>query len=169
MSDTARAGISGMSLYVPALRVPLEQWCAWTGSPWNKVKNVVGNSFRCPGPRENVYTMAAGAVLRLIRDYDVDPQRVRMLALGTETSTDNSAGAVIVRGMVDRALDQLGLPRLSRALEVPELLATTASPGFIQHRVAIFCGATGLFHLVFIELGNQIAACVVAVQRCKVS
>jgi len=40
--------------------------------------------------------------------------------LGTESSTDNAAGAVIVRGMVDRALDSLGLPRLSRHLEVPE-------------------------------------------------
>jgi len=40
--------------------------------------------------------------------------------LGTESSTDNAAGAVIVRGMVDRALEQLGLPRLSRQVEVPE-------------------------------------------------
>jgi hydroxymethylglutaryl-CoA synthase len=121
MTDPTRPGLSGMSLYVPALRVPLESWCGWTGNPWDKVKNVVGSSFRCPGPRENVYTMAASAVLRLIRQYDVDPRSVRYLALGTETSTDNSAGAVIVRGMVDRALEHLGMPRLSRALEVPEL------------------------------------------------
>jgi hydroxymethylglutaryl-CoA synthase len=121
MSDATRAGISGMSLYVPALRVPLQSWCDWTSNVWDKVQNVVGNSFRCPGPRENVYTMAASAVLRLIRDYDIDPQSVRFLALGTETSTDNSAGAVIVRGMVDRALAQLGLPRLARSLEVPEM------------------------------------------------
>src|SRR5262249_16026900 len=38
----------------------------------------------------------------------------------TESSTDNAAGAVIVRGMLDRALEALGLPRLSRNLEVPE-------------------------------------------------
>ena len=43
--------------------------------------------------------MAASAVLRLIQDYDVDPESIGFLALGTETSTDNSAGAVIVRGM----------------------------------------------------------------------
>jgi hydroxymethylglutaryl-CoA synthase len=120
-SDTIHPGISGMSVYVPALRVPLETWCEWTGNSWDKVQSVVGSGFRCPGPRENVYTMAASAVLRLIQHYDVDPKSVRYLALGTETSTDNSAGAVIVRGMVDRALERLGLPRLSRALEVPEL------------------------------------------------
>jgi hydroxymethylglutaryl-CoA synthase len=121
MTAAPRPGISGMSLYVPRLRVPLEAWCGWTGSPWDKVQSVVGNSFRCPGPKENVYTMAASAVLRLIRSYDVDPKSVRSLVLATETSTDNSAGAVIVRGMVDRALERIGLPRLSRALEVPEL------------------------------------------------
>jgi len=64
--------------------------------------------------------MAANAVLDLITSYEVDPQQVGLLAFGTESSTDNAAGAVIVRGMVDRGLEQLGLPRLSRALEVPE-------------------------------------------------
>ena len=65
--------------------------------------------------------MAANAALRLIRAYELDPRDVGMLALGTESSTDNSAGAVIVRGMLDRALDRLGMPRLSRRCEVPEL------------------------------------------------
>jgi hydroxymethylglutaryl-CoA synthase len=67
-----------------------------------------------------MYTMAANAVLDLIVDNDIDPTRVGMLALGTESSTDNAAGAVIVRGMVDRGLESLGRPRLSRELEVPE-------------------------------------------------
>jgi len=118
--DETAAGISGMSLYVPTPRVPLEAWCQWTNNPWDKVKNVVGRSFRVPAAHENVYTMAANAVLRLIRQYDIDPRAVGFLGLGTESSTDNAAGAVIVRGMVDRALEQLGLPRLSRQLEVPE-------------------------------------------------
>lgn len=114
------AGISGMSIYVPSPRVPLEDWCSWTGNPWEKVQKIVGRSFRVPAPHENVYTMAANAVLRLILQYDVDPSRVGFLGLGTESSTDNAAGAVIVRGMVDRALEDLGKPRLSRQLEVPE-------------------------------------------------
>lgn len=109
-----------MSLYVPAPRVALEAWCAWTGNAWPKVQKVVGRSFRVPAPHENVYTMAANAVLRLILAYDIDPTQVGFLGLGTESSTDNAAGAVIVRGMVDRALDDLGRPRLSRQLEVPE-------------------------------------------------
>ncbi len=114
------SGVSAMSLYVPRLRVPLEAWCGWTGNDWQKISAVVGRSFRVPGRHENVYTMAANAVLRLIRQNDVDPARIGFLGLGTESSTDNAAGAVIVRGMVDRALDALSLPRLSRHLEVPE-------------------------------------------------
>ncbi|GLQ45042.1 hypothetical protein GCM10007862_00930 [Dyella lipolytica] len=113
-------GVSGMSLYVPQPRVPLRDWCEWTGNSWDKVQAVVGRSFRRPAPYEDVYTMAATAVLRLIRNYNIDPRQIGQLALGTESSKDNSAGAVIVRGMVDRELERLGLPRLSRQLEVPE-------------------------------------------------
>jgi hydroxymethylglutaryl-CoA synthase len=120
MSNRDLPGVSAMSLYVPPFRVDLEDWCNWTENSWDKISAVVGRSFRVCGRHENVYTMAANAVLRLIRQNDIDPQRVGFLGLGTESSTDNAAGAVIVRGMVDRALEALGLPRLSRYLEVPE-------------------------------------------------
>ncbi|WP_230474864.1 hypothetical protein [Dyella monticola] len=122
-NDTAarrNPGVSGMSLYVPQPRVPLKDWCEWTGNSWDKVQAVVGRSFRRPAPYEDAYTMAATAVLRLIRHYNVDPRNIGQLSLGTESSKDNSAGAVIVRGMVDRELERLGLPRLSRNVEVPE-------------------------------------------------
>ena len=59
-----RVGISSMALYVPPFRVPLEEWCAWTNNPWEKIQNIVGRSFRVCAPDENVYTMAANAVLR---------------------------------------------------------------------------------------------------------
>ncbi len=98
----SKPGISGVSVYVPRPRVSLERWCEWTGSPWNKIEAVVGRSFRICPPEENAYTMAASAVMRLIDAYGVDPQKVGFLALGTESSTDNAAGAVIVRGMVDQ-------------------------------------------------------------------
>lgn len=113
-------GVSAMSLYVPRLRVPLEEWCRWTDNSWPKIQSVVGRSFRVPNRHENVYTMAANAVLRLILDNDIDPTQVGFLGLGTESSTDNAAGAVIVRGMIDLALRKLDMPALSRRMEVPE-------------------------------------------------
>ncbi len=117
----ARApGISGLAVYLPPYRVDLKAWCDWTGTESDKITQVVGSGFRLLGPGQSVYTMAANAVLRLIRQYDVDTSRVRYLALGTESSTDNSAGAIIIKGMVDSALREQGRPPLSRHCEVPE-------------------------------------------------
>ena len=109
-----------MSVYLPPYRVDLERWCDWTGAEWEKIRHVVGTGFRLLGPQQSIYTMAANAVLRLIKHYDIDPGKVRYLALGTESSTDNSAGAIIIKGMVDKALKGLGFPPLSRNCEVPE-------------------------------------------------
>jgi hydroxymethylglutaryl-CoA synthase len=113
-------GISGLAAYVPPYRVWLEDWCEWTGNQWPKTREVVGRSFRVRGPNHSVYTMAATAVVRLIRQYDIDPERVKFLGLGTESSTDNSAGAIIVKGMVDKALEAQGKPPIARSCEVPE-------------------------------------------------
>lgn len=113
-------GISGFAIYLPPYRVDLRQWCGWTGTSWEKVNNVVGTGFRMPGSDQSIYTMAATSALRLMDQYDVDPRRVRYLALGTESSTDNSAGAVIVRGMLDSALRERGVTALNRHCEVPE-------------------------------------------------
>jgi hydroxymethylglutaryl-CoA synthase len=118
---TKTVGISGFAVYVPPYRVDLESWCRWTDNAWDKTRAVVGHSFRMRGPAQSVYTMAATAVMRLIERYGVDPNRVGFLGLGTESSTDNSAGAVIVKGMLDEGLAERGLPRLSRHCEVPEV------------------------------------------------
>ena len=123
MENTGRMkkiGISGLAAYVPPYKVWLEDWCDWTDNQWPKIREVVGRSFRMRGPDQSVYTMAATAVLRLIDQYDVDPSRVKFLGLGTESSTDNSAGAIIVKGMIDRALEQRGKAPISRSCEVPE-------------------------------------------------
>jgi len=114
-------GISGFAVYVPPYRVDLKSWCEWTKSPWDKTEAVVGRSFRMRGPAQSVYTIAANAVLRLIENYDVDPARIGFLGLGTESSTDNSAGAVIIKGMIDDALRARGLPTVNRNCEVPEV------------------------------------------------
>lgn len=114
-------GISGLSAYVPPYRVNLEDWCGWTDNNWDKTRAVVGRSFRMLGPQHSVYTMAANAVLRLINSYAIDPRNIGYLALGTESSIDNAAGAVIVRGLVDQALQTEGRTRLARDCEVPEL------------------------------------------------
>ncbi len=116
-----QVGISGFAVYVPPYRVDLEEWCRWTGSPWDKTRAVVGRSFRMRGPEQSIYTMAADAVMRLIERYGIDPARIGFLGLGTESSTDNSAGAIIIKGMLDEGLKQKGLPPVNRYCEVPEV------------------------------------------------
>jgi len=118
--DKKNIGISGLAAYIPPYRVWLEDWCDWTDNQWPKIREVVGRSFRVRGPDQSVYTMAATAVMRLIKQYDIDPSRVKFLGLGTESSTDNSAGAIIVKGMVDRALLKEGKTPIARSCEVPE-------------------------------------------------
>ncbi len=113
-------GISGLASYFPPYRVSLSDWCRWTGDSWSKVASVVGHSYRMPGARQNAYTMAATALMRLIDQYGVDPSRIGFLGLGTESSTDNSAGAIIVKGMVNAALATQGRPTIARNCEVPE-------------------------------------------------
>ncbi len=119
-SSGTQIGLSGLAAYIPPYRVWLDDWCQWTGNSWPKIREVVGRSFRIRGPEQSVYTLAATAVMRLIEQYDVDPAKVRFLGLGTESSTDNSAGAIIVKGMVDRALIERGKPPIARSCEVPE-------------------------------------------------
>lgn len=113
-------GISGFASYLPPHRVQLAAWCKWTGDQFDKIRSVVGNSYRMRGANENAYTMAATAVLRLIQQYNINPQQIGFLGLGTESSTDNSAGAVLVKGMVNQALRSMGQAEISRACEVPE-------------------------------------------------
>ena len=117
----ADVGISGFAAYLPPYRVSLEDWCRWTGAPWDKTRAVVGHSFRMRGPSQSVYTMAGNAAMRLIERYQIDPERIGFLGLGTESSTDNSAGAVIVKGMLDDGLKACGLPPVNRCCEVPEI------------------------------------------------
>lgn len=120
MSDVA-VGISGFSVFVPRFRVRLEDWCEWTDNSWDKTRAVVGNSFRIVGPDNNAYTMGANAVLQLIDDHGIDPQKVGYLAVGTESGSDNAtSAAVVVRGLVDRELVARGRAPLARDIEAPE-------------------------------------------------
>jgi hydroxymethylglutaryl-CoA synthase len=113
-------GISAFSPWLPRLRVDLREWCRWTGRPESRVLAGTGTGFRMAGPREDAYTMAAAAVMRLVRTGTVDPARVGFLALATESSRDSAVGAVIVKGLVDLALAAEGRPPLARDCEVPE-------------------------------------------------
>ena len=64
--------------------------------------------------------MAANAVLDLIIENKIEPSQIGFLALGTESSTDNSAGTIIIKGMVNDELKNRGMNPISNQCEVPE-------------------------------------------------
>ncbi|SVC27889.1 uncharacterized protein METZ01_LOCUS280743, partial [marine metagenome] len=99
-----KVGISAVTVYVPPYRVDLEKWCSWSEKSWEKINHVIGSGFRILGPNQSIYTMAANAVLKLIESYNINPSDIGFLALGTESSTDNSAGSVIIKGMINNEL-----------------------------------------------------------------
>lgn len=114
-------GLSGASLYLPRPQVQLAEWCAWTGASPEKTAAVVGDSFRVAGASDDVYTLAANAVLQLMRNHRVDPSQVGLLLLATESSQDNAVGGPTLKGLVDLGLQAAGRPPLSRNLETYEL------------------------------------------------
>lgn len=118
--DNLKVGISGLTTYVPPYRVDLEQWCLWSDNSWDKIKNIVGSGFRVLGPNQTIYSMAANAVLDLIISHEVNPSEIGFLALGTESSTDNSAGSIIIKGMVNEELKNRNMDTISSRCEVPE-------------------------------------------------
>ena len=115
-----KVGISAITAYVPSYRVGLEDWCNWTDNSWDKISSIIGSGFRMLGPDESIYTMAANSVLDLIIENNIDPNEIGFLALGTESSTDNSAGTIIIKGMVNEELKNRGLSPISNQCEVPE-------------------------------------------------
>ncbi len=115
-----KVGISAITAYVPSYRVGLEDWCNWTDNSWDKISSIIGSGFRMLGPDESIYTMAANAVLDLIIENKIEPSQIGFLALGTESSTDNSAGTIIIKGMVNDELKNRDLSPISNQCEVPE-------------------------------------------------
>lgn len=152
---TTVAGLSGFAVYVPRYRVDLRDWCRWTGEDWSKVRVVVGDGFRMMGPGENIYTMAASAVLRLIDQYRVDPRRIRFLGLGTESSTDNSAGAIVVKGLVNLALSTRGGRILPRHCEVPEFKHACLGGVYALKAALRFLNGDGAGELAIVVCADQ--------------
>ena len=130
-SSLPPVGISGFTTYFPQQRIDLKDWSAWSGANWEKIQAVVGSSFRVADPLEDVYSMSAEAVFRLLKQLDIPPSAVGMLVLATESSLDNAVGASTLKGLVDRKLKQEGLPSLDNNCETYELKqACLAASGF---------------------------------------
>ena len=114
-SSLPPVGISGFTTYFPQQRIDLKDWSAWSGANWEKIQAVVGSSFRVADPLEDVYSMSAEAVFRLLKQLDISPSAVGTLIW---PGLSRQFGASTLKGLLDRRLKQEGLPPLDNAAKL---------------------------------------------------
>jgi hydroxymethylglutaryl-CoA synthase len=129
--NRVRVGLSDISLHIPRpmmdLGVLVDQRVreipALDRHLQRAVRTTGQRAFRFPEPWEDTATMAAQAVLALVRRDSVrDPARVRHLLVGTESGVDHSKPvSAYVQGMLDKA--GAGLPRTLTSAQVQHACA----------------------------------------------
>jgi hydroxymethylglutaryl-CoA synthase len=107
------AGIEGITVHVPHHYLPLESLASEHGvDPDKFVKGLGCQRMAVPHPTQDTVTMAVAALMRLLDRYQVDPQQVGLLIVGTETGVDSSKPiSAYVHGVA-------GLPDTCRVFDV---------------------------------------------------
>ncbi|MGA9523356.1 MAG: hydroxymethylglutaryl-CoA synthase [Myxococcaceae bacterium] len=107
-----KVGIEAMAIAVPRRYVDLEDLARARGvDPAKYTAGLGGREMMVADPGEDSASLAATAAARLLRNNNVDPRRIGMLVVGTETAVDHSkAVASHVQGL-------LQLPRSMRVFD----------------------------------------------------
>ncbi len=107
-----QVGIEAVALAVPRRYVDIEDLARARGvDPAKYTAGLGAREMAVNDPGEDAVALAATAVARLVRNNEVDPSRVGMLVVGTETGVDHSkAVASHVQGL-------LKLPRTMRTFD----------------------------------------------------
>jgi len=107
-----QVGIEAITIAVPRRYIDLGDLARARGvDPAKFTQGLGGLEMAVAEPGEDSAALAASAAAQLIRSRDVDPARIGMLVVGTETGVDHSkAVASYVQGM-------LGLPRTMRTYD----------------------------------------------------
>jgi hydroxymethylglutaryl-CoA synthase len=109
---SAKVGIEAMALAVPQRYIDLEDLARARGvEPAKFTQGLGALQMAVPEPGEDTVALAASAASRLLESYQIDPSRIGMLIVGTETGVDHSkAAASYVQGL-------LGLPKTVRTYD----------------------------------------------------
>ena len=109
---TKTVGIEALAVAVPERFLSLEDLAVARGvEPAKYTAGLGGREMAVADPGEDSVALAATAVAKLLKSYDVDANRIGMLVVGTETGVDHSkAVASYVQGL-------LGLPRSMRTYD----------------------------------------------------
>ncbi|MBT8261979.1 MAG: hydroxymethylglutaryl-CoA synthase [Bacteroidia bacterium] len=86
-----KTGIDAISFYVPSLYVPMQELAAKRDIPYEKLRRGLGlEKMAIPDVNEDAASFAANALLKLIQDNDLDPNKIGRIYLGTESAVDGS-------------------------------------------------------------------------------
>ena len=107
-----RVGIEAIAVALPKRFLPIEELAKARGiEPAKLTVGLGAREMAVPDPGEDTVALAATAVAKLLATSGVDPARVGMLVVGTETGVDHSKPvASFVQGLV-------GLPREMRTFD----------------------------------------------------
>lgn len=107
-----RVGIEAMAVAVPRRYLAIEDLAAARGvAPAKYTVGLGAREMAVADPGEDTVALAATAAARLLRTHGVDPARIGMLVVGTETAVDHSKPvASFVQGL-------LQLPRTMRTYD----------------------------------------------------
>lgn len=102
-----KIGIDAISYYVPKTYLPIEVLAKARGIEYAKLNKGLGlEKMAIPDVNEDVASMAANAVLRLIAQNDLNPAEIGRMYLGTESALDAAKPtATYVAGMVEHVVE----------------------------------------------------------------
>lgn len=85
------SGIDAISFYVPSLYVPMQDLASKRDIPYEKLRRGLGlEKMAIPDMNEDAASFAANALLKLIKDNDINPNEIGRIYLGTESAVDGS-------------------------------------------------------------------------------
>jgi hydroxymethylglutaryl-CoA synthase len=110
---TVAVGIDAISFAVPRRYIELPDLARARGvDPEKYTRGLGGQRMAVADPGEDTVALAATAARRLLGSGDIDPTRIGLFAVGTETGVDHS------KPVASHAQELLGLPRSMRVYDV---------------------------------------------------
>lgn len=90
-SNSRKVGLEAISFDVPEHFLNLEDLARARGvDPGKFLLGLGQKQMAVPTPCEDSVTLATGAGLKLLKDFNIDPSSIGLLVVGTETSIDHS-------------------------------------------------------------------------------
>lgn len=106
--NTVHVGIDAMSFYVPSIYLDLKTLAPSRNLDYDKLSKGLGVlKMALPDTNEDAASMAANAVLKLLKDYNLNPKDIGRLYIGTESGLDGAKPiATYVLGMLNEQLQK---------------------------------------------------------------